>query len=421
MTSQQTPARARLSRRSALGLLGVGPLAASGAVAHASPGSVVAPSGSPPGSPPAALRPGGAYDAFVRGLADQDLFSGTVLLAWRGEPVLVRSYHMADAKLNIPNQAGTIFDLASLTKAFTGLAVTQLAAQGKVDFSATLGTYLDGFPAAITGAVTVHELLTHTSGIQDFSRSTAWRSLFAGWTTNAAAFNGTLSFVQQQPLAFTPGTQYSYSNSNYFLAGAIVAAASGQDFWDYVPQHIFGPARMTSTAFFSAEQQLSDPRIAHNYGPRQADGQRQDVSPLISTGPNGWDGAGGAFSSAPDLLRFVRALQDGTLLAPAWTDLMTSGKHPISPAELNPDQAPSQMTLSGYGPEERITGGQRVYGHTGGLMIRVNGSSQPGGGSTSLSVYQDLNVVAVVLSNYFLSPGIGGFLAQQDRIITQNS
>jgi CubicO group peptidase (beta-lactamase class C family) len=177
---------------------------------------------------------------------------------------------------------------------------------------------------------------------------------------------------------------------------------------------------MTSTGFFSAKQWLTDPRIAHNYGPRQASGQREDVTSLIARGPNGWDGATGIFSSALDLLRFARAVQDGTLLSPAWTEVMTSGKYPISPAEHNVDEAPGP-TLTGYGPEERITSGQRAYGHTGALGVTVAGSSQPGGGSTSLSIYPDLEVVAIVLSNYFLYPGIGGFLARQDRIITQNA
>lgn len=272
----------------------------------------------------------------MRGLADQDLFSGTVLLAWHGEPVLVRSFQQADKKLDIPNQAGTLFNLASLTKFFTGLAVTQLAAQGKVDFYAPLGSYIAGFPAAIADKVTVHQLLTHTSGIQDFTDSAAWQHHARSWATNTEMFDGTLSILQQLPLAFTPGTSYTYSNSNYFLAGAIVARASGQPFWEYVPEHIFAPAGMTSTGFYSGQQVQADPRIAHNYGPPLANGQRQDVTPTTAVGPNGWDGAGGAFSSALDLLRFTRALSGGTLLSPAWAELMTSGKQPVSPAEAQP-------------------------------------------------------------------------------------
>lgn len=111
MTRGQMPARTRLSRRSALGLLGAAPLAVSGAAALARPAQASTGNADvPPGQPPAALLPEGAYDQFVRGLADRDLFSGTVLLAWHGEPVLVRSYQQADKKLGIPNQASTLFN-----------------------------------------------------------------------------------------------------------------------------------------------------------------------------------------------------------------------------------------------------------------------------------------------------------------------
>lgn len=419
MTRQQlTP----LTRRSMLGLLGAAPLAAGGAVALTRIADTQpAHAGTHPGQTPAALLPGGAYDRFVRGLADQDLFSGTVLLAYHGKPVLIRSYQMSDKARGIPNQVSTIFALASLTKFFTALAVTQLAAQGMVRFDATLGSYLNGFPAAIANTVTVHNLLTHTAGVQDFSGLPAWRQLFQGFTTVTEAFDGTLELLQSLPPAFTAGTQYAYSNSNYFLLGAIVAQASGQPFWDYMPRHIFTPAGMTGTGFFTGQQWKTDPRIARNYGPPQADGQRQDITPRAAGGPNGWDGAGGAFSSALDLLRFANALQDGKLLPAAWTEVMTGGKYPINPTKQNPDQASSQSTQIGYGTEERLTGGQRGYGHTGGLLVGVPGSTRPGGGSTSLTIYPDLNVVAIVLSNYFLYPGIGTFLTEQDRIITQNA
>jgi hypothetical protein len=91
-----------------------------------------------------------------------------------------------------------------------------------------------------------------------------------------------------------------------------------------------------------------------------------------------------------------------------------------SPLAAGADTRPGWV---GYGSDERITGGQRAYGHTGGLHIAVSGSSQPGGGTTALSVYADLDVVAVVLANYTLAEigGIAGFLAQQDRIITQHA
>ena len=421
MTGRTRSAPTKLSRRSVLSLLGATALASGGAGAlsrdsHASSDQTAAKTG----PPPTALLPGGAFDRYVSGLAAQDLFSGNVLLARHGAPVLVRSFQDADKAKSIPNQAGTIFALDSITKFFTGLAVTQLAAQDKVDFSATMGNYLDGFPSDIANVVTVHDLLTHTAGFP-----ASLQGMGGNWTTPREAFNGMLALLRNQGLATPPGTKYAYSNANYFLAGAILASASGQDLWDYVPQHVFAPARMSSTAFYSDEQWLTDVRFAHIYGPAVDGGQRQDLTSHAGNGPNGWDGAAGAFSTAPDLLRFARALADGTLLPPAWAELRASGRYPVNPAQKDPD-APttSKSFMIGYGSDERITGGgQPAYGHTGGLQIHSSGSSQPGGASTALTIYPDLDVVAIVLCNYSLSSigGIGAFLAEQDRIITQGA
>lgn len=411
-----------MTRRSMLGLLGAAPLAAAGVVAlpvsvDASPSSGTGSAG----SPPPALRSGGAFDRYVSGLAAQDQFSGTVLLAWRGKPTLVRSFQDADKAKNVANQPDTIFPLLSTTKFLTGVAVTQLAAQGKLSFSATIGNYLDGFPATIANTVTVEHLLTHTSGFPASEQAPG-----GNWTTRTEAFNGTLASLRQQQLVSTPGTTYAYSNANYFLAGAIVASASGQPYWDYMPRHVFGPAGMTSTAFSSDQQWLTDRRFAHIYGPPVAGGQRQDVTSEAARGqPNGWDGAGGAFSTAQDLLRFANALADGTLLPPAWAEVRAGGRYPVNPAQNDPDApATSRSFMIGYGSDERITGGgQRAYGHSGGAQFRVSGSSQPGGANTALTIYPDLGVVAVVLSNYFLSGigGLGAFLTHQDSIITEHA
>ncbi len=174
--------------------------------------------------------------------AAKDQFSGTVLLAYRGRPVLARAYGMADKEKSIPNGIGTVFGLASMGKIFTGIAVCQLAAQGKIDFYATVGTYLDGFPARIAGTVTVHQMFTHTCGMGNYQSSPLWQQEARNWTTPAQEFADTMAVIRQSPLLFTPGTAYSYSNSGYYTLGAIVAQVSGQPFGDYIRAHLFGPA-----------------------------------------------------------------------------------------------------------------------------------------------------------------------------------
>jgi CubicO group peptidase (beta-lactamase class C family) len=362
------------------------------------------------GTAPAALPAGlPAYEEYVAEQAANDQFSGTILLAHGGRPVLSRSYGMADKALGIPNGPGTIFGLASMGKIFTGIAACQLAAGGKLDFYATLGTYLDGFPAQIAGAVTVHEMFTHTSGMGNYQSSPVWQQEAKTWATPEQEFAATMAVIRQSPLLFPPGTAYGYSNSGYYTLGAIVAQVSGKSFGDYVRARIFGPAGMTSTDYYTTAQERANPDIAHAYGPRQPGGSRVDLTMqtgrIVDTG--GGAGAGGGFSSGPDLLRLALALRDGTLMNAAYSNVVTHGKYPLSPSDLS-DQPPSQSIMSGYGFEERIVGGHRIFGHGG-------AAPEPGGIATDLSIHADLDWVAVLLSNYYVNTV--PYLQLQDQAI----
>jgi CubicO group peptidase (beta-lactamase class C family) len=351
------------------------------------------------------------YEEFVAEKAAQDQFSGTILLAHRGRPVLARSYGMADKELGIPNRLGTIFGLASMGKIFTGIAACQLAAQGKIDFYAPLGTYLDGFPAHIAGNVTFHQMFTHTSGMGNYQNSPIWQRQARTWKTPEQEFADTMAVIRQSKLLFTPGAAYSYSNSGYYILGAIVAQVSGHAFGDYVRRYIFGPAGMTHTNYYTTAQVLANPDIAHAYGPRQPDGSRVDLitqpGQIIDTG--GGSGAGGGMSSAPDLLNLALALGNGTLMNPAFSEMLTRGKYPLSPGDLS-DQPPGQSIMSGYGFEERIVGNHRIFGHGGAAPV-------PGGIATDLSIYADLDWVGILLSNYYVNTR--PYLQVEDQILTQ--
>jgi CubicO group peptidase (beta-lactamase class C family) len=351
-----------------------------------------------------------AYSQFVAQQAADDQFSGSVLLAYRGRPELARSFGWADQARSIANKPATMFGLASLGKLFTGIAVGQLAAQGAIDFLATVGTYLDGFPAGIAGSVTVHQMFTHTSGLGNYMNDPAWQQEARSWTTPAQEFADTMAVIEQSQLQFTPGTAYSYSNSGYYTLGAIVAQVSGQPLGDYLQAHVFGPAGLTHTGNYTTAQILANRDIAHAYGPLQADGSRVDLTTapgqFVSTG--GASGAGGGYSSAPDLLSLALALQSGKLLDPTWARLITTGKYPISPTDTS-DQPPDQSVMVCYGFEERIAAGHRIFGHGG-------ASPLPGGIATDLSVYADLDWVAVLLSNYYVNTL--PYLELEDQILT---
>lgn len=370
------------SRRSVLQLLAAAPTAgllSKPGVADASPIG-----------PPKDLSPGGAFDRFIAEQAAADRFSGTVMVAHRGRPILTRSFGMANKKLSIPNGADTIFDLESITKTFTAVAMARLVQQGKVGLYEKLGTYLDGFPAEIADTVTVHQLLTHTSGLgvhgNDFSDTKEFAEERLTWRSGQEVMDGVLAIIRKEKLVFTPGTMNGYSNSGMFVVGAIVERVSGRSYYDYVREHVFAPAGMRSTDFYTRPQVRRNYRIAHDYLTDQTGGHTDFTDSedfgFIGTPVNG------AYSTVADLVRFARALQNGTLLAPAFSTLITTGKAALSPSDAPPDPDPHRFY--GYGFRVSIRNNHGIFGHSG----------SGAGTTTNLDIYPDLDWVSAILCNY---------------------
>ncbi|MFI0484193.1 serine hydrolase domain-containing protein [Actinomadura sp. 9N215] len=359
-------------------------------------------------------RPGGAYDRFLKRLADQDEFSGTVLLAYRGRPVLARAYGMADKERSAPNRADTIYNLASTAKTFTGLAVVQLARKGAIKFHEPLGTYLDGYPEEVAKHVTVHQLLTHTSGLANH--------ILPGEGDDKRVTNSVEEEMRlrseghrkAKPM-FTPGTQHSYSSVGFSILGELVATVSTEkSFHKYVADNIFAPAKMTSTAYYTRPDWLTNKRIAHPYiyqedGSR-VDGVRNLDAGAVLNGGNGSNaarafigsGGGGAFSTASDLVRFTFALESGKLAGRAHTELFMGMKFPRKPLG---DSGRETAGFAAYGPVASISHDQRLVGHGGGIA----------GGNTNWTFYRDSDWIGVILCNYDLD--VGSIIAEERRAV----
>jgi hypothetical protein len=166
---------------------------------------------------------------------------------------------------------------------------------------------------------------------------------------------------------------------------------------------------MTSTDYLTTAQELADPGVAHAYGPPQPDGSRVDLTArsggIVATGGGG--GAGGGSSSALDLLGLAQTLRANRLMNEAYTQLVSSGKYPLTAGDLS-DQ-PRQNVMSGYGFEQRIVSGHRIVGHGGAAPV-------PGGIAVDLSIYADLDWVSVLLSNYYIDTI--PYLQLADRLLT---
>ncbi|GAA2065387.1 serine hydrolase domain-containing protein [Catenulispora yoronensis] len=405
--SAKSLAQRSMGRRSLLGVLGAAPVAvgagwvlsgsadavgagssgSSGPAGSSGAGGATGPkSASGKWSVPPALRPNGELDQFLAQQAAQDAFSGTVLVAHGDRTVLTRSFGMADKAKSIPNGTDTIYCLASVTKLFTAVAIAQLVQQGSVKYEGTLGSYLGGFAAEAADHVTVHQLLTHTSGLGDYFKIDGFFDAAAGWTTADQVLSGTLDFIRKAPLMFTPGTGHTYSNSAYAVLGGIVQQVSGQSYYDYIRQHVFAPAGMTSSDFYTRPQWQSDRRLAHPYS-RPTPGPRVDIvnqEQLFIGLPDG-----NAFATAPDLVRFARALLGGRLLEPAYIELYNGAKFPAGTLPAKPG-LPAKVLYEAYGPAVTLRNGKWAVGHNGGNA----------GISTFIEWYPGTEWVAVKLSNY---------------------
>jgi len=375
------PAASLFTRRAALGALSATPLMMSTLAGCGSRAALAdgATSSSAP-VPPDLKR---KLNALVRQLGESNLLSGAILVDYNGRTVFAAATGMADRQQTRPNQHDTIFALGSTSKSFTALAVTQLAERGKIDFHAPLGKYLGGFPASIAGTVTINQLLTHTSGMGDVLGSSQVRRERQSWHSPEQELNGLMSIIRTMPLISAPGAQFNYSNSGYITLGAVVEAASGGSYYDYVRTNIFRAAAMTSTDFYTRHQAMTDPRISHPYFSPTGSEPRQDVTAgLLYIGSP----AGDAYSNAADLVRYRQALFGNRLLNPSFTQVLTTGKIHQPRATVPWHQSDSYA----YGLSDARINGKRLVWHNGGAM----------GIGSELDMFPDLGVTAVHLSNY---------------------
>lgn len=292
----------------------------------------------PPMSRPEALA---AIEKAVDAAVEADEFSGVVLVAHQGKPLLFKAWGLASKEHNVPNRIDTKFNLGSINKLFTRLAATQLIEQGRLSLDDTLGKWLPDYPNLDARTkVKVRHLIAMTSGIGDFFGEKFDSAPKDRFRRNADF----LPLFAAEPLAFEPGTRQQYSNGGYIVLGEVVARASGMDYYDYVRRFIFAPAGMADTDSYEADVPV--PNMAEGYtrnwgreenapGPRHTN---------IYTRPARGSAAGGGYSTAEDLLRFANALLAGKYAGPAYTAWMLGGPEPSVPASsgqpANEAQAP---------------------------------------------------------------------------------
>ncbi len=248
-----------------------------------------------------------AVGELVRTKAAADDFSGVVLLAKNGTPFHLQAVGNADRGNKIPNRTDTKFNIGSINKAFTGIAVRKLAAEGKLRLDDPIKRYLPDYPNTDAAAkVTVRHLLDMTSGIGDFFGD----RYEAADKAKIRTLEDYLPLFADKPLEFEPGARSMYSNGGFVVLGLIVAKASGQDYYAYVREAVFKPAGMLDTDWFTKDAAVANRAAGYTEsGPAR--------KPNYDTLPGRGSSAGGGYSTAADLLKFTVALQKGVFGAAA--------------------------------------------------------------------------------------------------------
>jgi CubicO group peptidase (beta-lactamase class C family) len=261
-----------------------------------------------------------------------------------------------------------------MNKMFTAIAIMQLVQQGELAVDDTIILHLPGYPnREVAERVTIHHLLTHTSGLGDIFTgefSMASKSRFR-------ALEDYLPLFADRPLRFQPGDQRFYSNAGYVVLGLIVEEITGQDYFDYVRENIYEPCGMSNTDSYEADKVV--PNLATGYS--RSISEDGSLSKNLYFNPAKGSSAGGGYSTAEDLLKFSNCLVKDELLSPELTDLLLEGK--VDSPGLD------EGSQYGYGFKVLTVDNQRIVGHGGGAP----------GVCSNLDIFLDLGYTAVILSN----------------------
>lgn len=308
--------------------------------------------------------------AYLQAQTDAGFFSGAVLIARDGAPVFAKAYGQANAEWQIPNTLDTRFRIASISKTFTAALVMQFEERGRLSVTDRLCGFLESCPEA-WAPLTIHHLLTHTSGIPDYVRLPDFGSL----SRQAYAPSRIITLVRDKALEAAPGERYLYSNANYVLLGLVLERISGVPFERLLHEQLLAPLGMTNTGIDHASTLVAN--RASGYVP---DGAGLANADFIDTT---WVfGAGQMYSTVGDLLMWDQAWRQGRVVRDETRIRMWRADRG--------DYGYGWQVLGAWPPGIN----KRLVLHAGGLH----------GFATDLLSYPDENVTIVILANLMTAP-----------------
>lgn len=254
----------------------------------------------------------GQIDALVSLYNQYDQFNGAALVAENGKVIYKKGFGLANMEWNIANEPDTRFRLGSITKQFTAALVLQLVEQGKLKLDGRVSDYLDGYRKDIGAKITIHHLLSHTSGLPNY---TALPGFSETISRNPYAVDDFVKKYASGDLEFEPGARFNYSNSGYFLLGAIIEKTTGKSYEQVLKENILDPLGMKNTGYDHYDTIIGKRAAGYIKTPN---GYR-NAPYLDMTIPYA---AGSLYSTVEDLFLWDQALNENRVLSAKSKELM---------------------------------------------------------------------------------------------------
>jgi CubicO group peptidase (beta-lactamase class C family) len=241
-------------------------------------------------------------DSLIKTVVMDSTGPGAVfLVAKNGKPVYHKAFGKANLELDVPLMTQQVFQIGSMTKQFTAIGILLLEEQGKLSVNDAVSKFVPDYPAGHT--ITIHHLLTHTSGIKDFTKMKTLNEI-AQKEMNAKMM---VDFFKNEPVEFTPGEKFEYNNSGYVLLGYIIELVAGESYEMFIQQNIFQKAGMQHSRY------ATDRQIIFN----RADGYQKKASGFVNKTIISYSvpfSSGALMSTTTDLLKWQNALNQQLLL-----------------------------------------------------------------------------------------------------------
>jgi len=258
---------------------------------------------SSPSAPQSRQQIAAKIDEYMQASTRLSRFTGSILVARNNQLIASKGYGMANFETATPNTPQTKFRIGSLTKQFTAMGIVMLQERSKLNVNDSVCKYLDACPAAWQ-PITIRNLLTHTSGIQNYTR-------FPDFAQTRSQIVNPASFIEtfkNKPLEFAPGEKFNYSNSGYYLLGLIIERASGKPYAEFLRENIFIPLGMTNTGYENTRTPAANLAVGYSsQGDTLAKASHVDVSVPYA--------AGALSSTTEDMLRWDAALYTTKLVS----------------------------------------------------------------------------------------------------------